>query len=73
VALSGYYVQDGVLKSIHGAWDKDHGFGGSSLSLDVIAMGANGMVSRIDLTGYNDGADLNSNGCNVRGLITPGT
>jgi hypothetical protein len=71
--VSGHYAQDGMLKSIHPLLNNtatEHGFGGSTLNLDVIAWTGrgDGMVSRIDLGGYNNGSL-----CQIWGLITPGT
>jgi hypothetical protein len=70
VFMSGDYAANGTLSSIQSS---SQGFGvgaANTLNFDVIVWsGSKGVLSRVDLGGYNGGGTA---GCNIWGLITPG-
>ena len=70
IYASGDKAEDGVLSSInHSTTNALPATGTGTANLDVIAT-VNGTWDRIDLGGYNGGG---TNGCNVWGLVIPGT
>jgi hypothetical protein len=71
VFASGDYAHDGTLVSLQMSSPVGVTPGGmQTVNLDVIAWsGSNGTLSRFDLGGYDGGAA----GCNIWGLINPGS
>jgi hypothetical protein len=69
--ITGFYAQDGVVKSVIHQGVKHDGLAGGTLNLSVTVWGYDGGISRIDLSGEFGRDEVGGESCAVSGLITP--